>query len=312
MSVPVTELLCVVGPTAVGKTALAAALAGRLDGEVVSCDSMQVYRGMDIGTAKPTAAERGGIPHHMLDVAEPWEDFSAARYAAEAAVVVEDILARGRRPIVAGGTGLYLRALTEGLHEAAPDDGGAARERWKSVLAEQGQDALHTALRAADPETAARLSPGDTRRVLRALEVFTLTGVPLSRHHAESKNRTPRYRTRIIGLSMDRPALCARIDARVDEMVRQGLPGEVKRLLDGGLSETCTAMQAIGYKEMAAALAGRRTVAEAAEAIKLGTRQYAKRQMTWFRRQVSVWWLDAADKNLLDKSTEIAGKFNLP
>ena len=284
------KLLCIVGPTATGKSALAVELARRLDGEVVSCDSMQVYRGLDIGTAKPTVGERGGIPHHMLDVADPWEDYSAARYAAEADQVVRDIIARNKRPIVAGGTGLYLRALTVGLHTAQPGD-PAVRERWETLLAGQGREALHRALAQLDPDTAARLSPHDSRRILRALEVYSQTGMTLSSHHEDSQRQPPRYRTLIIGLRMDREALYRRINARVDEMIDRGLPGEAA-WLRAHAPVDCTAMQAIGYKELCAYLDGLCSLSKAVDSIKQATRRYAKRQMTWFSRQAEARWLD--------------------
>lgn len=307
---PRPRLLCVAGPTASGKTALSLALARCLDGEIVSCDSMQVYRGMDIGTAKPSPDERGGIPHHMLDVAEPTEDYSAARYAREADEAIRGVLARGKHPIVAGGTGLYLRALVSGLHDAAPDDGGQSRARFAAYLGERGEDALHALLADADPETAARLSPKDHRRVIRALEVHALTGTPLSEHHRRARSNPPRYETLTLGLRCpDRAELYARIGARVDDMMRRGLLDEVRALLDAGVPAGCTAMQAIGYKELTDVLAGLVPLETAVEDVKTATRRYAKRQKTWFNRQWDVLWLDAGAPNLVAMSTEIAGKY---
>jgi tRNA dimethylallyltransferase len=286
---------CLVGPTASGKTALAVRLAQALNAEIVTCDSMQVYRGMDIGTAKPTLEERGGIPHHMLDVADPQEGYSAARYAEQAERCIRDVAARGKLPLLAGGTGLYLRALTRPLHTAAPGAEDDPRTNGE----------LHAALNAVDPETAKRLPPGDRRRVLRALSVYRGTGVPLSRHHAESQTVPPRWRTRILGLTCaDRQTLYDRIDRRVDDMLRLGLRDEVQGLLDAGLDEDCTAMQAIGYKEMAEHLHGRCTLEQAADAIRRNTRRLAKRQLTWFTRQETVLWLDCEDSHLLDKALQ--------
>ena len=295
-------LLCILGPTASGKTALALALAQRLDGEVVSCDSMQVYRGLDIGTAKPTEEERRGIPHHMLDVADPWEDYSAARYAAEADRAIQDILDRGKRPIVAGGTGLYLRALVDGLHEVC-SIGGSTHGFREKLLEEQGSEALHRALWAIDPETAARLPSGDTRRVLRALAVYDQTGRTLSQHHEDSRKRPPRYRILALGLYLDRVVLYRRIEVRVDDMMEAGLLDEATALR-ARLPSGCTAMQAIGYKELGLFLDGQCTETEAIAAIKQATRRYAKRQMTWFSRQVPMCWLGAGQGVPFDEALE--------
>ncbi len=311
MSEQSPALLCIVGATATGKTALAVALARRLGGEVVSCDSMQIYRGMNIGTAKPSLRERGGVRHHMIDVADPTESYSAARYAEEASRAVDDILSRGLIPIVAGGTGLYLQALTHGLHDIVEDD-GQTRAYWTDVLNTKGPQALYDALLQVDPRTASRLSVSDIRRVMRALEVHTLTGVPLSERHAESQRRAPRYRASLLGLSLERAVLYARIEARVDDMMALGLLDEVRGLLARGVPADSTAMQAIGYKEMALVLSGVSTQEEATATVKQSTRRYAKRQVTWFTRRHDVYWLAADDENLLDKSTEIVGNFCLP
>ncbi len=285
------DVIAVVGPTATGKTALAVALAQRLDGEVVSVDSMQIYRGMDIGTAKPTAAEKMGIPHHMIDVADPAESWSVARYAEEAARCVDDILARGKRPVLAGGTGLYLDALLTGRTFAeAPDP--ALRAALRARLEAEGPEALHARLREIDPESAARLPVTDTRRVLRALEIYESTGETITEHDRRSRLAPPRYTAARIGLDFaDRQDLWARIDRRVDAMMEQGLPDEVRRLLAAGVPPACTAMQAIGYKELTEAVLGRASLTEAAETVKLRTRQYAKRQRTWFRRATDTHWI---------------------
>ena len=301
------KLLCLVGPTASGKTALAVDLALAFGLEVVSCDSMQVYRGLDVGTAKPSPVERRGVPHHMLDVANPDEHYSAARYAGEAGLCLADIASRGGRALVAGGTGLYLRALTTGLH-SADNAGLPAQEDDPRTNA-----ALHAALHAVDPETAMRLPPGDRRRILRALEVHRATGRPLSAHHLESRETPPPAETAVLGLLCeDRQALYRRINARVEDMLTQGLREEVGDLLHAGLPPHCTAMQAIGYKEMAAHLRGECSLRDAAEAIKQNTRRLAKRQLTWFRHQEDVHWLEASDPNLLEKAGEFVGNFILP
>lgn len=286
------KILVVCGPTASGKTKLAVELALRHGGEVVSADSMQIYRAMDIGTAKPTAEEMRGVPHHMLDVADPGEDYSVARYVAAAAACVDDILARGRLPIVAGGTGLYIDSLLSGRTFAAFSPESGHRARLQKIAAEEGLAPLRAQLEQIDPAAAARLHPNDEKRIIRALEVWYETGKTITAHNLETQALPPRYDALKLGLNFaDRADLWARIDGRVDEMMAAGLEGEVRALLAGGLSETCTAMQAIGYKEMAAAIREGRSADQAAEEIKLRSRQYAKRQITWFRRDKGLRWL---------------------
>ena len=285
------ELICVVGPTACGKTRMGVLLAQRYGGEVVSCDSMQLYRGMEIGTAAPTPEETEGVPHHMVGVYDPHEPCSAARYAADAAACVDDILARGRRPIVVGGTGLYLDALLSGHDFAAGQAGGAARRALEERLAAGGTAPLLAELRAVDPERAARLSPNDAKRIVRALEIWYETGRTQTEHDRESQSAPPRYRAAYLGFAFaDRADMRAAIDRRVDEMVERGLFDEVRALLDAGVPRDSTAMQAIGYKECLACLDGGATRAEAVEEIKLRSRQYAKRQLTWLRRNEAIRW----------------------
>lgn len=287
------DILIICGPTASGKTALAAELALRLDGEVVSADSMQVYRGMDIGTAKPTQGEMRGVPHHMLDVADPRENYSVARYVAQAVPIVDGILARRKLPIVAGGTGLYLDNLVAGRQFApfAPDSG--LRERLQERVRTEGLPALRRELERADPEAAGRIHPNDEKRTLRALEVYLATGKTITQHDRDSRALPNRYTPLTIVLNFgERPWLWERIDRRVDHMMAQGLEGEVRGLLASGASRECTAMQAIGYKEIAAAIAEGRPAAEGAEEVKLRSRQYAKRQLTWFRRNKQAYWFN--------------------
>ncbi len=285
------KILVITGPTATGKTRLSVELAKELGGEVVSADSMQVYRGMDIGTAKVTADEMQGIPHHMIDTAGPSEDYSVSRYVAEADAAVRDILSRGKLPIVAGGTNLYIDSLIAGLDFADRAEDAALRESLNARYDELGGEAMLEYLRGFDPERAAKLHPSDKRRIVRAVEVYTLTGQTISRHDEETKKRPRRYDAVKLALSFeDRAALYGRINARVDKMVADGLFDEVSRLLDGGLSPECTAMQAIGYKEPAAYLRGEISKDEAVELIKLSSRRYAKRQLTWLRRDGSIWW----------------------
>lgn len=285
------DLICIAGPTASGKTGLAVALAQALNGEVVSCDSMQIYRGMDVGTAKPTPEEMQGVPHHLLDVADPGEDFSVGRYVRLATEAITDIHSRGKTAIVAGGTGLYLDSLVKG-EEFAPPSREGERKFLEDAAEQKGIEYVYDMLMEADPETAERLHLSDRKRIIRAMEVFLITGLPLSWHIAQSRQRPPRYRPAWLGLNFrDRAKLYARIDARVDQMLAQGLEQEVQRLLNAGVDPQTTAMQAIGYKELASALRGECTVEEAASRIKQASRNYAKRQLTWFRRNDKIRWI---------------------
>ena len=286
------KIIVICGPTASGKTRLAVELALAHNGEVVSADSMQIYRTMDIGTAKPTAQEMRGVPHHMLDVAEPDEDFSVARYVDMAAKCVDDILARGKLPILAGGTGLYIDSLLSGRDFAAFDPDSALRGQLEEEFAQKGGEAMLEKLGEIDPEAAARLHPNDAKRIVRALEVFYSTGKTITQHNLETQNIPPRYEALILALAFERREdMWARIDRRVDEMMDMGLVDEVRSLLARGIPDKCTAMQAIGYKEMVSALRSDGDVLRAAEEIKLRSRQYAKRQLTWFGRNPAAHWL---------------------
>lgn len=282
-------VLTIVGPTASGKTRLAVELAQRFHGEVVSCDSMQIYRHMDIGTAKPTSDEMQGIPHHMLDVADPEENYSAARYVEQASSCVDDILSRGKLPIIAGGTGLYRDALLAGRIFAAFS--GKYRQELQQRAQNGELPALYAQLQQIDPERAEKLHPSDEKRILRALEIWFETGKTMTEHDEESRRIPPRYNAVSIGLSfVNREDMWARIDNRVDDMMTLGLEEEVRALLARGVPSSCTSMQAIGYKEMVSALEGERSLSEAIDEIKLRSRQYAKRQLTWFRRDPSIHW----------------------
>ena len=297
------NIICVAGPTASGKTALAVALAKELGGEVVSCDSMQVYRRMDIGTAKPTVEERQGIPHHMIDVADPEEDFSVSRYCAMAAPIVEDILARGKNAIIAGGTGLYMDSLIKG-NDFAPFPSTGVRERLESRADAEGVDALFAELRAVDPEAADRIK--DRKRLIRALEVYYETGETITAHNKRTQAIPPRFSPIFLGLDFkNRQTLYDRIDRRVTLMLEQGLVAEIQNLLASGIPENCTAMQAIGYKEFVAALEGKIPIEEAANQVRQFSRRYAKRQLTWFRRNQAVHWLTREDG---DDSREILAR----
>ena len=286
------RIICIVGPTATGKTQLAVELCKLINGEVVSCDSMQLYRGMDIGTAKPTALEMNGIPHHMIDCINPQEDYSVGRYVADANPIVQDILSRGKTCVIAGGTGLYVDSLIQGRN-FAPFPQTGRREALEARANREGTEALLQELQSYDPETAARLHPADRKRIIRACEVYEETGVPISEHNRRTRETPPRYHPVWIGLTYsDRAALYARIDQRVDIMVEQGLVAEVQQLLKSGVPQSATALQAIGYKELVQALDGAVSMTEAVETMKQESRRYAKRQLTWFRRNPDMHWLD--------------------
>ncbi len=288
------NIICVVGPTASGKTAFAVRLAQSLDGEVISCDSMQVYRRMDIGTAKPTAEEMGGIQHHMLSVVEPFDDFSVGKYVQMADAVLQDVLARGKTAIVCGGTGLYADSLIAG-RSFAPCPCTGKRAALEQIAAEQGTQPLLARLREVDPASAARLHASDEKRIIRALEVFDETGKTITWHNEQTQKQPPRYTPYWLGLDYaDRAQLYARIDRRVDQMLEAGLLDEIRALLDAGVQSDCTAMQAIGYKEYLAALRGETSLAEATALTKQRSRNYAKRQLTWFRRNKQIHWLPQA------------------
>ena len=300
------SILCLAGPTASGKTALAVELAKDLNGEVVSCDSMQVYRRMDIGTAKPSREEMQGIPHHMIDVAEPDEDFSVSRYCAMAAPIVDDIVARGKTAIIAGGTGLYMDSLIRG-NDFAPFPSSGVRERLEAEADEVGLPAMLTRLREIDPDTADRVF--DRKRILRALEVYLETGETITEHNRKTRLIPPKYTPLWLGLDFaDRGELYRRIDKRVDIMLEMGLMEEIRSLLDSGIPEKCTAMQAIGYKEFVNALEGREPLSQAAAEVKKASRHYAKRQLTWFRRNPAVRWLVRSgddDREILASARQI-------
>ena len=287
------QVIVVCGPTATGKTALGIELALRYGGEIVSADSMQVYRRMDIGTAKASAEERARVPHHMLDVCEPWEDYSVSRYVQEAAAVCDGLLAEGKLPVIVGGTGLYIDSLLSGRDFAARDQGDEGlRAALSADYDRLGGQAMLETLRAFDPERAARLHPGDKRRIVRAIEIYRLTGKTITRHDEETRALPPRYEALTLALTFaDRADLYARIDRRVEQMVAAGLFEEVEGLLREGLSPACTAMQAIGYKEAAQALRGEMTRQEAVALIQMNSRRYAKRQLTWFGRNPHARWI---------------------
>lgn len=283
-------LLVITGPTATGKSELGVMMAERLGGEIVSADSMQIYRGMCIGTAAPDAEEMRGIPHHLIGTVDPTQAYSAARYVEEAAECIGQITARGRLPIIVGGTGLYIDSLLSGRSFMGGDS--ALRESFSREYDERGGEAMLLKLAQVDPRSAAKLAPNDKKRIVRALEVYHATGKTITEHNIETLSAPPRYRYCKIALNYaDRSMLYRRIDARVDAMLERGLVEEVKALLAAGAGEESTAMQAIGYKEIAAALRGECTVQQAAETVKRETRRYAKRQISWLRSRRDVDWI---------------------
>ena len=299
-------ILVIVGPTAVGKTGLAIRVAKQVDGEIISADSMQVYKGLDIGTAKPTEAERQGVPHHLLDVVAVDQEFSVADYQLMVEDILMDLAKRGKTPILTGGTGLYIRAVLEGFVFDSQGKDDDLRARLQEVAESQGNIALHRRLAVVDPDTAKRLHPNDRRRVIRALEIYHTTGQTLSQHLDAQKQLKPRHQAVKFGLARNRPRLYQRIDARVDQMIEAGLLDEVKNLLEQGLAEGATAMQALGYKELVGYLRGEYDLAEAIRLLKRDTRRYAKRQLTWFRRDEEIIWLDLDKLTIEDATDKIA------
>lgn len=285
------RLICICGPTASGKTALSVALAKQLHTEIISADSMQIYRGMDIGTAKPAAEERQGVPHHLLDICAPGEAFSVARYVELADAAAQDVLSRGMIPIVAGGTGLYMDALIECSTFSGDETDLSVREKYQRMAAEQGNEAVHACLAKVDPEGAERLHPNNLKRVIRALEVYEQTGMTIDAFNRLHKRPAPKYAALKIGICpAERQTLYDRIDLRVDQMLADGLLEETKRLLDSGVLAG-TAAQAIGYKELLGYLQGDAPLADCVALLKQRSRNYAKRQLTWLKRDDNIHWI---------------------
>lgn len=290
-------LLALVGPTGVGKTQVSLDIARALNAEIISMDSMQIYRGMDIGTAKSSAEERQSIVHHMIDVADPHERFTVADYRNQAMPIIDGILARGKQPMLVGGTGLYLDAIRYDMKLGRNGADEAVRQRLRKIADEpNGQIKLHEMLKAVDPQTAEKLHPNDVRRVMRALEIYETSGQTKS-EQADDERQEGKYHVLVYGLSQPREIMYARINARVDEMMKAGLVNEVKTLLKQGVEPNCEggAMQAIGYKEIVSALQGDISMERAVELIKQNSRRYAKRQWTWFRHDENTRWFDYAD-----------------
>ncbi len=302
------RIIAIIGPTASGKTALATKLAQKLSGEVVSCDSMQIYRGMDIGTAKPSEDEMQLVPHHMIDIAEPSQRFSVADFVNSARECIDNILNRGKVPILAGGTGLYVDSVLFNISFPDFNEDPEFRLKMQEVLEEEGKEALYMRLLKLDPEAAEKIHPNNTRRVIRALEVCKATGKTFTQVSKEAR-RTPEYDAYVLGIETDRAELYKRIDARVDVMMENGLIDEVKRLKERGIGRDTTAMQAIGYKELYDYFDGFISLDEAVEKIKQESRRYAKRQLTWFRRNEDIDWVRLDRKECIEKIFERCADF---
>lgn len=307
------NLLVLIGPTAVGKTKMSIELAKNFNAEIISGDSMQVYRGMDIGTAKISQEEMEGVPHHLIDIHEPDYPYSVAEFQAQSARLIREITDRGRLPFIVGGTGLYIESVCYGFQFSDTGADEAFRQEQFAYAQLHGHEALHRKLADVDPESAARLHPNDLRRVVRALEIFHLTGSPLSAQLAAQKKESP-YHLCLVGLTMDRQMLYNRIEERVDSMIRQGLVEEVAALMNKGYAPGLVSMQGLGYKEIVAHLHGECSLEEAVELLKRDTRRFAKRQLSWFRHMQDIEWVDVTDSENFSANYEkiraiIAGKF---
>ncbi|GEN34878.1 tRNA (adenosine(37)-N6)-dimethylallyltransferase MiaA [Aneurinibacillus danicus] len=314
MSYRQQRVLAIVGPTSVGKTALSLELARRFRGEIISGDSMQFYRGMDIGTAKATEEEREEVPHHLIDIRDPDEEVTVAEFQRLCADLIARINARGKLPIMVGGTGLYVQSVLYDYRFSSAGEDKAYRQELMAFSETHGREALHARLAAIDPETADRLHPNDVKRIIRALEVYHVTGTPMSQYQARSEESP--YDLLLLGLTMDRARLYERINRRVDLMIAEGLIEEVEGLLAKGYDASLRSMKALGYKEIIEYLEGRTTREEAIELVKKRTRNFAKRQLTWFRAMKDIVWFDVTPihKDALMSTYEaiyetVAGKF---
>ena len=299
-------LIIVAGPTASGKTRLAIEIAKSFDGEIVSADSMQIYKYMDIGTAKPTAEERSQAVHHLIDFVEPDKSYSVAEYVEDAHGCIVEIISRSKMPVMCGGTGLYIDSVANDITFGETEADNAMREELRSLAEKHGAEYLIKMLAEFDPVSAQRLHPNNIKRVIRAIEFYRMTGVPISEHQEETKKKESRYNAVMFCLDWERETLYDRINKRVDIMMSEGLLDEVKKLRDMGYTRDMQSMQGIGYKEMLEYLDGETTLDEAVEAVKQGSRRYAKRQVTWFKRNENIHWLKP--ENAVDKAIEIINK----
>lgn len=308
------KLLVIIGPTAVGKTKLSIELAKQFNGEIISGDSMQVYKGMDIGTAKIKEEEKEGVPHYLIDIKEPDESFSAAEFQKKAKEMIEDIQRRGKLPIIVGGTGLYIQSVIYDYQFSEAPSDPEYRLQLENRIKNEGIESVYAELKNADPESAKRIHPNNIRRVIRALEIVHCTGLPMS-EQLQNEAAELLYDTCIIGLDMDRELLYARINQRIDAMLEEGLMEEVQSFYNQGLRD-CQSIQAIGYKELYDFFDGKRSEQDAIDALKQNSRRYAKRQLTWFRNKMNVQWFDVSEsqefsKKILEISQFIAGKLKL-
>lgn len=300
------RVIGIVGPTASGKTALSLRVGQMLHGEILCMDSMQIYRHMDIGTAKPTKEEQALLPHHLLDLIEPQDTYSVSQYAQDAHACIEHI----HCPILVGGTGLYLQSISQPMDFGAVTGNEEIRKKYHSIAEEKGNEAVHALLKEKDPASAERLHPNDLRRVIRALEVYDLTGTPLSAQRMPGLEDAP-YDFHLYALEMPREILYARADKRVDQMMKEGLLREVEKLLDTGITEEDQSMQGLGYKELIPVLLHKASLSDAVSLIKLRTRHYAKRQLTWFKRDERIIWLPAFSGKSIDQmAREICDKYH--
>ncbi len=304
------KVIVITGPTATGKTALSVRLAQELCGEIISADSIQIYKKLNIGSAKPTEAEKCGIPHYLMDFLEADSTYSVADYVKDAKEKIDDILSRNKVPIVVGGTGLYISSLVDNIEFTEGERNEALRERLKKELEELGPDKMHERLKELDPDSAMAIHPNNTKRVIRAIEIFETTGKTRTEQEKESKKKKSPYDFCLIALTSEREVLYERINKRVDIMKNAGLFSEVKALLSEGIPKNCQSMQGIGYKEAVKALSGEITEEESIELIKKNSRNYAKRQLTWFRRK-NFTWFDCTDENLYEKVKTHIGEFGI-
>lgn len=302
------KIIVIVGPTAVGKSKVAIELAERFNGEIINADSMQVYRYMDIGTAKPSKVDRERVRHHLIDIRNPDEDFDAAQFRDEASKVIADIVNRGHLPVVVGGTGLYIKALTEGIFDA-PGSDEELREKLRKEVEASGISALYNKLFEVDPESASRIGPQNTHRIIRALEIFYLTGKPISQYQKEHAFSERPYDTYKIGLTKERKTLYKDIDDRVENMIKAGIVAEVRRIIEMGYGPGLKAMKALGYSHICRYLDGEYDLEEAVRLIKRDTRHYAKRQMTWFRKDAGINWCDVNKEGCIEHIFSEVGGF---